>query len=180
MKTLGAVLVAVMILVGAATVHAAIVPQSACPTDARFIPDGNIPQRGGELWGECILPEVPAPAPVCATPPALTILGYSPDVIEARNHRDVDVQVHGRVTVPEGCAVTRAAYTLDDEYNELDGGGTLSVGSDGRFDVTVAVKASRRGNDRDGRTYTIALAAENEAGRAVGQALTITVSHDNR
>jgi hypothetical protein len=54
-----------------------------------------------------------------------------------------------------------------------------SLGNDGTFSFNVQLLASRRGDDRDGRTYTITIAAQTAAG-AIGSATTIVMVPHNR
>jgi hypothetical protein len=56
--------------------------------------------------------------------------------------------------------------------------GGLTLGAGGSYAFTVALKASRRGDDQDGRHYTIAVSANDLAGNlGVGSAI-VTVPHD--
>jgi hypothetical protein len=48
---------------------------------------------------------------------------------------------------------------------------------DGRFSFTVALDASRRGNDADGRHYTIAVSAKDNLGNPGFKSTLVTVPH---
>ena len=47
-----------------------------------------------------------------------------------------------------------------------------------RYSFTVTLQASRRGNDQDGRHYTIAVSARDNAGNLRRALATVTVPHN--
>ena len=96
-----------------------------------------------------------------------------------RNNKQVHVELSGSVSVPEGCSIDRPRYQLTDEYGELDKVETLQLGADGNFTVAIPMVASRKGNDKDGRLYTVKFEAENEAGVGESVETNIVVMHDN-
>ena len=61
-----------------------------------------------------------------------------------------------------------ATYAVQDEYAEVQPAGPIELNADGRFSFTILLRASRRGNDRDGRLYTITVRAVNAAGAGAG------------
>ena len=82
----------------------------------------------------------------------------------------------------DGCEIVSAQYQLTDEYGELDNIEVLEVlqvGEGGSFAVTVPMVASRKGDDKDGRLYTVKLVAENGAGVGDSVVTNIVVKHDN-
>jgi hypothetical protein len=60
----------------------------------------------------------------------------------------------GFYTYPE-----HTPYTVMDEYGQVQPSGNLIL-VDGSYAFTVALQASRRGNDPDGRHYMIAVSAQ--------------------
>jgi hypothetical protein len=56
--------------------------------------------------------------------------------------------------------------------------GRLTLGTDGRYAFTVVLKASGKGNDRDGRRYTLTVSATDRAGNLGTASATVTVPHD--
>ena len=56
--------------------------------------------------------------------------------------------------------------------------GPVSLGSGGSYSFTVSLQASRNGNDKDGRHYTITVSAKDLAGNLGSAATIVTVPHD--
>ena len=50
----------------------------------------------------------------------------------------------------------------------------------GAFTLSVPLTISRRGDDKDGRSYSITVRAEDEAGAAAGTPQVVTIGHDQR
>jgi hypothetical protein len=68
-----------------------------------------------------------------------------------------------------------AAYTVTDEYGQIEPSDNLTLEADGSYAFTMALQASRNGNDRDGRHYTIGVSAtDNAVNLGMGSA-TVTV-----
>jgi hypothetical protein len=116
----------------------------------------------------------------CSQVPLFSDIVSSQESINMRNNKPVQIELSGSVAVPDGCEVNHAQYQLTDEYGEMDKVGGLQLAADGRFTVAVPMVASRKGNDKDGRLYTVKFVAENEAG-VVGESVetNIVVMHDN-
>jgi len=115
----------------------------------------------------------------CSQVPLFSNIVASQDSINMRNNKQVHVELSGSVSVPEGCSIDRPRYQLTDEYGELDKVETLQLGADGNFTVAIPMVASRKGNDKDGRLYTVKFEAENEAGVGESVETNIVVMHDN-
>jgi hypothetical protein len=74
-----------------------------------------------------------------------------------------------------GVQANSAAYQVMDEYGQVQPSGSVTLGMNGQYTFTVALQASPRGNDQDGRHYTIVVSASDMAGN-LGRALaTVTV-----
>jgi hypothetical protein len=69
-------------------------------------------------------------------------------------------------------------YVVMDEYSQIQPSGNLTLGAGGSFAFTVALEASRRGNDSDGRHYTIAVSAKDNLGNPGFKSATVTVPHE--
>lgn len=141
-----------------------------------FVLSSNIP----------LLPAAPTAVAVtlavarqCSAEPVLTVSAFGPEEFRVPNNKVEEARFAGVVTLPDGCTLKRAWFTLTDEYREYDQGGPLAVGTDGAVSLTVPVMVSRRGADRDGRLYRLSVFAEDEAGTAV-VTRGITVAHDQR
>jgi hypothetical protein len=76
-----------------------------------------------------------------------------------------------------GVKVGSAAYVVMDEYGQIQPGGSLTLDAGGGYAFTVALEASRRGNDQDGRHYTIAVSAKDNLGNPGFKSATVTVPH---
>jgi hypothetical protein len=89
--------------------------------------------------------------------------------------------VSGTITI-SGCTpgAATASYLVIDEYGELAPSGSIAVAADGSFSFVVRLTASRRGNDADGRTYTVAIRARSVSGAATTATTAVTVPHDQR
>jgi hypothetical protein len=120
------------------------------------------------------------PVVVDKTPPAITV-SASPTTLWPPNGKRVAVTVSGTITdAPGGSGVKAgsAAYVVMDEYGQIQPRGSLALGANGRYSVTVALEASRNGNDQDGRHYTIAVSAKDNAGNMGFASTIVTVPHD--
>jgi hypothetical protein len=116
--------------------------------------------------------------PFCTTPPVIT-LSAAPKFLWPPNGAIVPVTISGAITDNStGCTIKAAAYTVQDEYGEMQPTGSVTLGSRGAFSFTVLLQASRLGIDLDGRLYTIAVRASNNAGKTGLQFDTVVVPHD--
>jgi probable HAF family extracellular repeat protein len=116
---------------------------------------------------------VATPVTVDTTPPVITIAA-SPETLWPPNGKLVPVTMSGTITDESG--VQASSYQVMDEYGQVQPKGSVSL-VDGSYAFAVALQASRNGNDRDGRRYTIVVSATDNAGN-VGRASTrVTVPH---
>lgn len=115
----------------------------------------------------------------CSQVPLFSNIVASQESISMRNNKPAQIELSGSVSVPDGCEINNAQYQLTDEYGELDKIDGLQIDADGSFNVAVPVVASRKGNDKDGRLYTVKFVAENEAGVGESVETNIVVMHDN-
>lgn len=129
--------------------------------------------------GSGMLLEVIIPS-ACNSAPTLEITSFGPAYIWPPNHSIAEVTVSGTATLPEGCNLLSISYSIDDEYGEYTSTGEFEIDADGSFTLYLPVEAARRGNDKDGRHYTISLFAEDEAGTASLGNLEAVVPHDQR
>lgn len=115
----------------------------------------------------------------CSQVPLFSDIAASESSILARNKKQVGVDFSGSIAMTEGCEISSAEYQLVDEYGELDRTEEVTVNADGSFAVSVPMLASRKGNDKDGRLYTVKFSAENEAGVGESVETNVVVEHDN-
>jgi len=120
------------------------------------------------------------PAAVDMSPPLITVAA-SPATLWPPNGKRVAVTVSGTITDTEpggsGVKAGSAAYVVMDEYGQIQPSGNLTLGEGGQYGFTVALEASRRGNDPDGRHYTIAVSAKDNLGNPGVKTTLVTVPH---
>jgi len=97
--------------------------------------------------------------------PAVTV-GLNPLKIWSPNGAMVPVTVSGRVTdagsgVDPSSGVT---FAVKDEYGLIEPNGSVTLAADGSYSFTVSLQASRKGSDKNGRTYTVTITATDRAG----------------
>jgi hypothetical protein len=108
------------------------------------------------------------------TPPVITV-SASPTTLWPPNGQRVTITVSGTITdAPNGSRVSSAAYQVIDEYSQSQLSGNLTL-VDGKYVFTVDLQASRNGNDRHGRHYTIEESATDNAGNSGAESATVTV-----
>jgi glycosidase len=112
------------------------------------------------------------------TPPAVSVLA-NPSSLWPPNGMMIPVTVSGTITDGlSGVNPSTAAFVVVDEYGGIQPSGPVSLGPGGSYSFTISLQASRKGNDRDGRQYTITVSAEDFAGNLGSAATTVTVPHD--
>lgn len=111
------------------------------------------------------------------TAPVVTAAA-NPTTLWPPNHKFIPVTVTGHVTDSSGGVPTSVTYRVFDEYGRVQPQGTAAVDANGNYSFVVNLQASRRGQDRDGRQYTILVAAFDQAGNAGSAIAHVTVPHD--
>jgi hypothetical protein len=112
--------------------------------------------------------------------PVITV-SANPATLWPPDGSQVTITVSGRITdEPGDCGVSSASYQVMDEYGQIQPSGSVTLEADGSYAFTVALQASHRGNDPDGRHYLIAVSAQDNAGNRGGASATVTVPHDQR
>lgn len=112
------------------------------------------------------------------TPPAITIAA-TPDILWPPNGKLVPVTVSGTITDKDSNvnAIT-ATYEVKDEYGLIQPKGSVPLKKDGTYSFAIRLQASRNGNDRDGRQYTITVRAVDDEGNEGSGPAIVTVPHD--
>lgn len=114
------------------------------------------------------------------TPPAITISAL-PATLWPPNGRMVSVTISGRITdIETGVNAGKLAYAVTDEYGRVQPNGAVTLDSDGSYTFTISLQASRDGDDRDGRHYSISVRGQDNAGNAGSASAAVTVPHDRR
>jgi Tfp pilus assembly protein PilX len=104
-------------------------------------------------------------------------------MLEPPNGKLVPVTVSGMMTEEPGGSrinASSATYVVTDEYGIVQPSGSVDLGLNGNYAFIISLQASRNGEDKDGRHYTITVNVRDNAGN-VGVASTIVrVPHDQR
>lgn len=111
-----------------------------------------------------------------------TVMTADPAEIWPPNGKDVVVTLTG-VSTDTGTGVVSITFRVVDEYDEVEPSIAQVVASGEAelpWDRQVTLQASRRGNDRDGRTYTIVATVTDRACNSREVQATVTVLHDRR
>jgi hypothetical protein len=111
-------------------------------------------------------------------PPSISVAA-SPSTLWPPNGMNVPVNISG-VMSDEGSGIDRASITfvVVDEYGSHQPSGSVILAANGSYAFIVPLEAARRGNDVDGRLYTIAIRAGDVAGNQVSSSTTVIVPHD--
>jgi Alpha amylase, catalytic domain/Neopullulanase-like, C-terminal domain len=112
------------------------------------------------------------------TPPSVSV-SANPSSLWPPNGKMVPVTVSGIIAdALSGVDSSTAAFAVVDEYGSVQPSGQVSLGAGGSYSFTVLLQASRNGNDKDGRHYTITVSAKDFAGNLGSAAATVIVPHD--
>ena len=113
------------------------------------------------------------------TPPVITI-SATPKVLWPSNGRLVPVTVFGAITdMGSGVNTKTVAYAVKDEYGVIQPSGAINLGPAGTYFFVVLLQASRRGEDLNGRHYTITVLAKDNAGNIGSKSTVVTVPHSH-
>jgi FG-GAP-like repeat len=117
-------------------------------------------------------------APPDRTPPVITV-SATPKVLWPPNGKLVPVTFSGKINdTASGVNSKTAAFAVKDEYGQIQPNGTVRLSISGTYSFSVLLQASRLGIDRDGRRYTITVAASDNAGNIGSNTTVVTVPHD--
>ncbi|UWZ83521.1 alpha-amylase family glycosyl hydrolase [Occallatibacter riparius] len=115
---------------------------------------------------------------VDVTPPVVRV-SVSPPSLWPANGAMVPVTVSGFVTDSlSGVDPSTASFAVVDEYGTVQPQGPVSLARGGSYSFKVFLRASRNGNDLDGRKYAITVSARDNAGNLASSAAIVTVPHD--
>jgi len=113
---------------------------------------------------------------IAQTPPSVTCTA-TPTILWPPNNKQVAVTVSGSVTAGTS-AITATAFMVRDSEGQVQPSGPVTVGSDGSYSFTIQLVASRDGNDKSGRQYTIGVTAADHIGNVGSCAAVVNVPHD--
>ena len=112
------------------------------------------------------------------TPPTITA-SANPSSLWPPNHKMVPVTISGTMTDNgSGVDPSTAAFAVIDEYGSVQPSGPISLGADGSYSFPISLEASREGQDKDGRQYTVTVSADDLAGNPGRGTVIVVVPHD--
>lgn len=103
------------------------------------------------------------------TPPQIKI-SASPDILWPPNHKMVNITISGS-SADALSGVSSTTFKVTDEYGKVEP--KIS-----KFGDTIQLEAWRKGDDLDGRIYTISVTATDYAGNKATATATVIVPHD--
>jgi uncharacterized repeat protein (TIGR01451 family) len=113
-------------------------------------------------------------------PPSISV-SVNPSTLWPPNGKNVPVNVSGVISDQEsGIDPASVTFSVVDEYGSYQPTGSVVLAADGSFAFIVPIEAARRGNDMDGRLYTIAVRVRDIAGNQSSSSTTVIVPHDRR
>jgi hypothetical protein len=128
-----------------------------------------------EPTGVCLAHEF---QPSDTIPPEIMV-SATPETLWPPNGKLVPVTIGATIT-DAGSGVDQSTVTCEvaDEYDGVQSCGEVTVGLEGSYTFTIALEAARRGNDADGRHYTITISAQDNAGNEGIETTSVLVPHD--
>jgi hypothetical protein len=115
---------------------------------------------------------------VDTTPPDLTLVAAQTSIWPP-NGQMVPDRMTGIVTDGlSGVDPRSVVFRVTDSQGAIQPTGPVVIDANGRFAFTVTFEASRRGEDLNGRRYTVTVTALDNAGNLVSATVVITVPHD--
>ena len=137
--------------------------------------DNNLPPDPGSGTGGITVTSING---VPQTPPSVSCTA-SPNTLWPPNGQPVSVTVSGIITPGTSpLAPNGTNYLVIDEYGQDQPNGNFTLGSGGSYLFQVSLIASRKGNDKDGRTYTIIVNGQDTLGNVGSCSSVVTVPHD--
>lgn len=118
--------------------------------------------------------------PPDTTPPTV-IVSPKPSTLWPPNGQMISVAVSGTITDSgSGVDPKKVSFSVEDEYGSIQPSGAVKLEAGGRYSFTISLEASRKGDDEDGRQYTIVVSARDLAGNLGSASTTVNVPHDQR
>lgn len=123
-----------------------------------------------------------APTVVDTTPPTISIVA-TPSILWPPNGKLVTVTVSGTIqdnSGGSGVDPSSSNFFVVDQYGQIQPVGGVTVASNGSYSFSLQLKASRDGNDPNGRRYTISVNASDNNGNSASATARVVVPHDQR
>jgi virginiamycin B lyase len=145
-----------------------------------YNPFNDILQVGRDLWLSCSSGGIVQISFPDRTPPNISTR-LTPTVLWPPNGNMVPVNIAGTITDDiSGVLAGSTEYAVLDEYRFVQPAGHFVVDGAGNYRITVLLRASREGNDLDGRKYLIRIRARDNAGNRAVKWASVVVPHDRR
>jgi hypothetical protein len=120
-------------------------------------------QLGQLRVGQCDIGAIEFQSPD-TTSPTLAIAA-TPNTLRPPNGKMVPVTIAGTITdTGSGIDPNTATYAVSDEYKLVQPQGSFMPAANGSYTFVIQLQASRNGNDKDGRLYSIAVSIKDKAG----------------
>ena len=154
----------------------------SCSINISFSP-GALGTRSGVIIINDNAPRSPQSITLSGTgidtiPPTVTAAA-NPSILWPPNNKLVEVVVSGIITdTIDGVNASTAAFNVVDEYGQIQPSDTVILGPGGTYSFSILLKASRDGDDKDGRLYTITVSAKDNVGNLGSASVVVTVPHD--
>jgi hypothetical protein len=111
----------------------------------------------------------------------LITMEVAPRVLWPPNGKVVPVTVAGRITdIGSGLVADSVEYAVTDEYGLVQPRGHITLDLAGNYRFTIPLRASRDGNNMNGREYVIWVKARDNAGNRGTKSTVVRVPHDRR
>jgi glycosidase len=137
----------------------------------------TVPLRALDNAGN-ISPLVSQAVNIDLTPPMVSILA-SPNTLWPPSGTMMPVTVSGAITDSlSGVDPGSVTFAVVDAYGAVQPSGPVTLGVGGTYSFTISLQASRNGNDKDGRQYTITVSAKDLAGNVGSASTVVTLPHD--
>jgi hypothetical protein len=112
------------------------------------------------------------------TPPVLSCAA-SPNSLWPPNGKTIPVAISGTVNDGGSSIDTGSGtYAVTDSEGQVQPSGSVALAPDGGFSFTVPLVASRLGNDKNARQYTVTVNAADHAGNPGSCSAVVTVPHN--
>jgi len=121
---------------------------------------------------------VPVTIKIDKTPPVITA-SANPATLWPPNGKMVTVTVSGTIMdATSGVNPNSATFAVVDTYGTVQSSGNVVVSANGSYSFTIALEARRSGNDQNGRTFTLTVIAQDNAGNQSSAPTAVVVPHD--
>lgn len=112
------------------------------------------------------------------TPPSVRCTA-TPNVLWPPNGKSVLINISGNAMAGTQPIVPKSThFSVTDSDGQVQPSGTVTIASDGNYSLMVPLVASRDGNNKDGRQYTISVSVSDNIGNLGSCSAVVTVPHD--